>query len=385
MEHESRSDTMKWFRAMAPRPSGGPTRPLRSVFFFVAVFGTLSWRCSPPTTVEKDLLELQRLWQYLKVYSIYQDRVPDNPFSFDEPHLLAHSIGDTIKDSIHYTTYWAPWQIPGDVSELLSGQAIDSDRTYFFARLSQKTSYLLIPAFKPRGVENDVSVKPSTYHRLLADTPSTPNLILDLRGNGGGVISVLDSCMELFLGASTPYIQETVREYDRERRRGQTFKRLKRTRNAGDIYEGLSIAVLIDGATASAAEIMAAGLRDALGTERVRLFGSRTFGKSIGQYYRLLDSGAAIRVTNVRFRRIVEDSRLQDYFRTGIPPDTRVSNCEEVVVKAGQWLEGDTAFFNAGNAERIERETGGDLCAGLPKTTLGCCRLLRDSDLPPGW
>ena len=52
-----------------------------------------------------DYAEFESVWQYLKAYSIYQDRITDDPFSFPTTEDLLESVADTLKGN-NYTCYY---------------------------------------------------------------------------------------------------------------------------------------------------------------------------------------------------------------------------------------------------------------------------------------
>lgn len=90
-------------------------------------------------------------------------------------------------------------------------------------------------------------------------------LILDLRGNGGGLKEQAVKVASEFLGkGQVVLVQESARGKQQE----------IRTEEAGT-WEGRPVVVLIDGGTASAAEILAGALQH---HGRARLVGTRTFG-----------------------------------------------------------------------------------------------------------
>jgi carboxyl-terminal processing protease len=66
----------------------------------------------------------------------------------------------------------------------------------------------------------------------------------------------------------------------------------------GDLLTGVPVVVLVNGATASAAEILAGALQD---HHRAVLLGHRTFGKGLVQTVMPLASGRAIKLTTSRY------------------------------------------------------------------------------------
>jgi carboxyl-terminal processing protease len=108
-------------------------------------------------------------------------------------------------------------------------------------------------------------------------------LVLDLRGNGGGLLEEAVLTASVFLPEG-----ETVVSTD-SRTQGHTVYETK-----GGNLPSLPIVVLIDRNTASAAEILAAALADDAGAEIV---GTRSFGKGVFQQEIGLSNGGALKLT----------------------------------------------------------------------------------------
>lgn len=107
-------------------------------------------------------------------------------------------------------------------------------------------------------------------------------LVLDLRGNGGGMLAHLDTIAGFFLEPGATLYYDVRRTSERQI-----------TVRGTPLFTG-PLAVLVDGGTASAAEILAAALQE---QQRAPLIGSRTFGKgSIQALYPLRD-GSVMHVT----------------------------------------------------------------------------------------
>ncbi len=118
--------------------------------------------------------------------------------------------------------------------------------------------------------------------RLFARNPRA--LILDLRGNPGGLLDEAISVSDLFLPQGVVAIQRTTL--------------LKEPRvyysDTGDIAEDIPLVVLIDRGSASASEIVAGAIRD---RERGVLIGLPTFGKGSVQLVHDLSDGSQLRIT----------------------------------------------------------------------------------------
>jgi carboxyl-terminal processing protease len=124
-------------------------------------------------------------------------------------------------------------------------------------------------------------------------TAAAPSgLVLDLRGNPGGLLEAAVAVCDLFLDEGT-----IVTTNDRR----QPAAGLARQASPGDLLGGAPLVVLIDNLTASAAEIVAACLQD---HGRATIVGSRSYGKgSVQTLLPLAGDEAAVRLTTAEYRR----------------------------------------------------------------------------------
>lgn len=114
------------------------------------------------------------------------------------------------------------------------------------------------------------------------------NLVLDLRGNGGGVLEEAVEIADEFL-AGDKLIAYTI---------GQHFPRKEyRCRREGQ-YEKDKLIVLCDDGTASASEILIGALQD---WDRATIVGRTTFGKGLVQDQYDLSDNSALRLTVARY------------------------------------------------------------------------------------
>lgn len=124
---------------------------------------------------------------------------------------------------------------------------------------------------------------------LVADTKATSRgVILDLRGNPGGLLEPAMQLGELFLDQGT--LATTLGRTEQSQQRFSAG-------GSGDVTFGAPLIVLIDGNTASAAEILAAGLQD-LG--RAVVIGGRSYGKGTVQAGFVLPGGGVLHMTWAR-------------------------------------------------------------------------------------
>ncbi len=132
------------------------------------------------------------------------------------------------------------------------------------------------------------------FRQALADLTSTPRgvrlrgLVLDLRNNPGGVLDAAVAVSDDLLDSGV-IVTASGRGRD---------ARFRHEARAGELLQGSSIVVLVNGGSASAAEIVAAALRD---NQRATLVGSRTFGKGSVQTVIPLSDGRALKLTTSRY------------------------------------------------------------------------------------
>ena len=110
-------------------------------------------------------------------------------------------------------------------------------------------------------------------------------LILDLRGNPGGLLNEAINTTNLFV----PKNEVVVKTVAKVKKWSETY----RTKNEPIDLE-IPIVVLIDGNSASAAEIVAGSLQD---LDRAVILGNRSFGKGLVQRYRNLTYGTKLKLT----------------------------------------------------------------------------------------
>jgi len=119
----------------------------------------------------------------------------------------------------------------------------------------------------------------------MAAAPPPRAVVLDLRGNRGGLLRQAVNAVALFAESGT--IASTAG-------RDPAATHAWRIDGGGDLTHGVHLIVLVDGRSASAAEIMAAGLAD-LG--RGVVIGSSTLGKGLVQTITRLPDGGELFVT----------------------------------------------------------------------------------------
>ncbi len=159
-------------------------------------------------------------------------------------------------------------------------------------------AYIRIPVFQ-KATSRDLDAALWDLHRQ-----GMRSLILDLRGNPGGLLT---SSVEL----ADKFVSQGAIVSTRGRSEGEDFD--YRAHRAGTWR--VPLVVLIDGDSASASEIFAAAIRD---NRRGTIIGVRSFGKgSVQGIFPLGHSGAGIRLTTAKFY----SPNGQPISKVGVSPD----------------------------------------------------------------
>ena len=115
------------------------------------------------------------------------------------------------------------------------------------------------------------------------------SLVIDLRGNGGGLLDESVEIANFFL----PRGKTLVTTKGKTKQASNTYKTL---REPLDLE--IPLAVLVDGRTASSSEILAGSLQD---LDRAVIVGTRTYGKGLVQTTRPLPYGATMKLTTSKY------------------------------------------------------------------------------------
>ncbi|MDE2491633.1 MAG: S41 family peptidase [Elusimicrobia bacterium] len=154
------------------------------------------------------------------------------------------------------------------------------------------------------------------------------SLVLDLRNNPGGLLSAGVETSSLFLGEN----QLIVYTQGRDPQSRQDF-----TAGSKAPYEDLPFVILINGGTASAAEIFTGAMQD---HRRAVVIGQRSYGKASVQSLIPLSDGSGLRLTVAHYftpngRMIHRDGKNPNW---GIMPDIKVDVAPDVEAKLyAQW------------------------------------------------
>jgi carboxyl-terminal processing protease len=153
----------------------------------------------------------------------------------------------------------------------------------YFGVLENNTGYISFTGFTDKSAQD---VKRAF---LELKKQGINSLILDLRGNGGGILEEAVQLVNFFVprGEKVLSTKGKLKQTDR----------LYRT-TVSPIDVEIPLAVLVDRGSASAAEIVSGALQD---LDRAVIIGERTYGKGLVQVTRELPYGGSLKVTTSKY------------------------------------------------------------------------------------
>ena len=144
------------------------------------------------------------------------------------------------------------------------------------------TGYIKIDKFSERTYENFMA----SLEKLQKE--GMKSLVLDLRGNGGGLLQEAVDIADEFLSDNKLIVYTE----------GANSKRHDFVCKRPGLFETGKLTVLIDETSASASEVLAGALQD---WDRATIIGRRSFGKGLVQQQFGLTDGSAVRLTIARY------------------------------------------------------------------------------------
>ena len=177
----------------------------------------------------------------------------------------------------------ATWKAGETIDVTVTRERIALPSVEYVGMLNDSDGYILMTKFT-EGVGQAVR---DGYHTLKAQ--GMKRLVLDLRSNGGGVMSEAVNIVSLFV----PKGSVVVTSKGKAKGSGQEYKTM-----TDPVDLEIPIVVLVDSGSASASEIVSGALQD---LDRATIIGTRTYGKGLVQSIRPLPYDGQLKVTTAKY------------------------------------------------------------------------------------
>lgn len=153
----------------------------------------------------------------------------------------------------------------------------------YFGMIGPKTGYIRFTSFTQNCIE-DVKTALTSLKKNNAE-----QIILDLRGNPGGLLTEAVEIVNLFVGPGNEVVSTKgkVKQFD------ENFKTTKPS-----VDDKIALAVIINRGSASASEIVAGAIQD---LDRGIIIGQRSYGKGLVQITRPLSYNTQLKVTTAKY------------------------------------------------------------------------------------
>lgn len=175
---------------------------------------------------------------------------------------------------------------PGEnepLTKIVTREEVKIKDVPYFAMLKDSVGYIRLTGFTESA---SAEVKAAL---ISLKEQNAKSIILDLRGNGGGLLRESVNIVNLFVPKGTDVVSTKgkIKEWDKD------YKAL-----STPIDTEIPLAVLINGGSASASEIVSGSLQD---NDRAVVLGSQSFGKGLVQQVRPLSYNSKLKVTVAKY------------------------------------------------------------------------------------
>ncbi|MGS2725731.1 S41 family peptidase [Psychroserpens sp. BH13MA-6] len=203
------------------------------------------------------------------------DNVTVADFKDDAGNLLQGAAGTTVN-----VTYIRQGQTE---TTTINREAVDIHAVPHFSMVSDNIGYIVLRKFNEKTSSETISALRSLKSQ------GAEKLILDLRGNPGGLLREAVNVTNIFV----PKNQLVVTTKSKVKKYNKTYYTQKEP-----VDTQIPLVVLIDGSSASASEIVSGALQD---LDRAVVVGARSFGKGLVQRPKKLTYGTQMKITISRY------------------------------------------------------------------------------------
>jgi len=214
------------------------------------------------------------------IIAIDGDTLPEGYTSADASKRLRGKAGTEVK-----LTLQRPYATPDSIIDItVTRGTIRTNPVPYSGMLNDSIGYISITTFNENTARQ---VKEALLE--LKKNPGLEGLVLDLRDNGGGLLESAVQIAGYFVPKGTKIVSTKYRGSEHEKIYKTTQK---------PIDQKLPLAVLVNGNTASASEILSGSLQD---LDRAVIIGERSYGKGLVQTSRPLPYDGMLKVTMARY------------------------------------------------------------------------------------
>lgn len=248
-------------------------------------------------------------------------------------NLLLGEKGATVRLTVRRDGSEAPLVI-----EVVRGQLENADKNVpYFGMINEKIGYIQLTGF-----DHDAGEEVATAAKSLQEeNPDLSGLILDLRGNPGGLLTEAVNVSNVFV----PKDEKIVEMRGRTPESKNTF----RTRRA-PVDTKIPVAVLVNSMSASASEIVSGSIQD---LDRGVVVGQRSYGKGLVQNVRPLSYNTQMKITIAKY--YTPSGRcIQAIDYSNRNPDGSVGRIPADLITPFKTRNGRTVYDGGGVAPDIE-------------------------------
>lgn len=166
----------------------------------------------------------------------------------------------------------------------ITREKIEIDPVPYYGVVKGDVGYIQLTTFN-----NTAFQKTKDAVEALTKNPAVKSIVLDLRNNGGGLLESAVQIVGLFVPKGTEVV--------RTRGRGVVNEKIYKTTQK-PIAPDIPLAVIVNGSSASASEIVTGALQD---LDRAVIVGERSFGKGLVQSTRSLPYNGLMKVTIAKY------------------------------------------------------------------------------------
>ena len=211
---------------------------------------------------------------------VQEDRTPNEMTSFVSDHLRGDP-GTLCVLKVERPTSDSTY-IPMEFK--ITRGTIRTNPVPYYGMLNDSVGYIYISTFSVEGCSKEIK---RAFIELKQQ--GATSMVLDVRGNGGGLLSEAVNVVNFFV----PKGKEIVTTKGKFKQMDHAY----RTTNEPIDLE-IPLAVLVDGGTASASEILSGSLQD---LDRAVIIGNRTYGKGLVQTLRDLPYNSSMKITTAKY------------------------------------------------------------------------------------